>query len=108
MAPYIFILGVLLAGCHRWEAYAVPNTPKPSLPSYLRASAPGGTSTVLVEPFVRRDTLFGRSEGDTLAVALSALERLERPRLDGLRTAGTVVGVLAAWIGLAVVGGGLE
>jgi hypothetical protein len=65
-------------------------------------------STVLVDPFVRRDTLFGRSHADTLAIALPAIERLERPRLDRLRTAAALVGGVAGWIALAFVGGGWE
>jgi hypothetical protein len=110
--PILFLLALavtqLLPGCTRWEAYALPTTLTPNLPSYLRISAPGRMSTVLVDPFVRRDTLFGRSHADTLAIALPAIERLERPRLDRLRTAAALVGGVAGWIALAFVGGGWE
>jgi hypothetical protein len=98
---------VLLAGCTRWESYDL-RTPVPALPSYVRVSAPGWAPTVLVHPFVRRDTLYGRSRGDTLGIPLAAIEHLERPRLDGLRTTATVVGGMAAWITLALLGGALE
>lgn len=98
---------VLLMGCTRWESYDVP-TPISSMPSYLRVSAPGQAPTELVHPFVRRDTLYGRSRGDTLGIALAAVEHLERPRLDGLRTVATVVGGLAAWITVGLLGGALE
>jgi hypothetical protein len=101
-------LVVLLMGCTRWESYEVPPTPEPALPSYVRVSAPGRPSTVLVQPFVRLDTLYGRSRGDTLGFALLAIERVERPRIDGLRTAAAVVGGLAVWMALGLVGGGLE
>ena len=91
---------VLLTGCTQWEPYRVPTVPGPKLPSYLRVSASGQDSLVLLEPFVRSDTLFGRLRGDTLGIAFPAIERLERPRLDGLRTFAVVVGGLASWIGL--------
>ncbi len=101
-------LVLLLMGCTRWESYEVPRTPEPALPSYVRVSMAGRPSTVLVQPFVQLDTLYGRSQGDTLGFALPAIERVERPRVDGLRTAGLVVGSMAAWITLGLVGGGLE
>ena len=63
---------------------------------------------MLVHPFVRRDTLYGRSRGDTLGIPLIAIEHVERPRLDGLRTAATVVGGIAAWVTVGLLGGGLE
>ena len=101
-------VAVLLTGCTRWESYRVPTAPAPRLPSYLRVSAPGQDSLVLLEPFVRRDTLFGRLGSDTLGIAVPTIERLERPRLDGLRTFGVVVGGLATWIGLYFVTGSLR
>jgi hypothetical protein len=91
-------LVVLLLGCTRWESYDLPPTPAPALPSYLRVSTPGRAPTVLVHPFVRLDTLYGRARADTLGFSLTAIERLERPRLDGLRTTAVVIGGLAAWI----------
>ena len=99
-------LTILVVGCTRWESYDLP--PVPPLPSYLRISAPGRSSTILVHPFVRRDTLYGSSRGDTLGLPLPAIEHLERPRLDGLRTAATVVGGLGAWITVGLLNGGLE
>jgi hypothetical protein len=99
---------LLILGCTRWEPYLVPKAPEPTLPSYLRVSAPARESTVLVEPFVRRDTLYGRSRGDTLGIGLGTIERLERPRLDGLRTTVTVIGAVALWVTLGLLGGALE
>jgi hypothetical protein len=100
-------LVLLLMGCTRWESYEVP-APAPPLPSYLRVSAPGRSSAVLVHPFVRLDTLYGRSGGDTLGFALPVVGQVERPRLDGLRTAAVVVGSLGAWIGLGLLVGAQE
>ena len=95
-------LVVLLMGCTRWESYEVPPAPEPDLPSYVRVSAPGRSSAVLVHPFVRLDTLYGRVGGDTLGFALQVVGQVERPRLDGLRTAAVVVGSLGTWIGLGL------
>ncbi len=95
-------LVVLLMGCTRWESYEVPPAPEPDLPSYVRVSAPGRSAAVLVHPFVRLDTLYGRSGGDTLGFPLPVVGQVERPRLDGLRTAAVVVGSLGAWIGLGL------
>ena len=100
MRPWLV---ALLMGCTRWESYEVPPAPGPDLPSYLRVSAPGRTSALLVHPFVRIDTLYGRSGGDTLGFALPVVGQVERPRLDGLRTAAVVVGSLGAWIGIGLV-----
>ena len=101
------LVPLLLMGCTRWESFDVPR-PAPELPSYLRVSAPGQDSIVLVYPFVQRDSLYGRWRGDTLGIPLTAIERLERPRLDGLRTAATVVVGVAAWVTVGLLGGGLE
>ena len=62
-------LVILLIGCTRWESYELPPTPEHALPSYVRVSAPGRPATVLVQPFVRLDTLYGRSQKDTLGFA---------------------------------------
>jgi hypothetical protein len=99
---------LFLMACTRWESYPLPTTPTPALPSSVRVSAPGRGSTVLVAPFVRGDTLYGRSRGNTLGIALNAIERVERPRVDGLRTGATVIGGLAGWIALGLLGGGWE
>ena len=61
-----------------------------------------------MHPFVRLDTLYGRSGGDTLGFALPVEGQVERPRLDGLRTAAVVVGSLGAWIGLGLLVGAQE
>jgi hypothetical protein len=82
-------------------------TAGPVLTSSVRVWT-SGRATVLAQPFVRRDTLYGRSRGDTLGIAVTTIERVERPRLDGLRTAGAVVGGLASWITLGLLSGGWE
>jgi hypothetical protein len=74
----------------------------------LRVWTSGRGAAVLIQPFVRGDTLYGRLRGDTMGLALGTIERLQRPRLDGMRTAGAVVGGLAGWITLGLLGGGGE
>jgi hypothetical protein len=78
------------------------------LPTSLRARTVTGPATVLADPFVRADTLFGRRAGDTLGVALVDLDGLERPRVHPARTAGLVLGMAAGWITLGLLTGGLE
>jgi hypothetical protein len=70
--------------------------------------APERTGVVLAEPFMVRDTLYGRSRGDTLALSIDAVERLERPRLDGARTAGAVLAGVAGWLSLGLLAGGWD
>jgi hypothetical protein len=104
----VWVLLLLLLGCTRWESYPVPTPPAPTLPSSVRVWPSGQGPTVLAHPFVRRDTLYGRARGGTLGIALAAIERVERPRLDRVRTAGAVVGGLAGWVTLGLLGGGWE
>jgi hypothetical protein len=95
-------------GCTRWESDPVPMTAGPVLTSSVRVWTSGRAATVLAQPFVRHDTLYGRSRGDTLGIAVATIEWVERPRLDGLRTAGAVVGGLSSWITLGLLSGGWE
>lgn len=101
---------VLLLGCAHWEPYPLPApAPEaPRLPTSLRVWAAARAPTVLVWPRVRADTLYGSSRGDTLAIPLSAVRRLERQRLDVGRTVAAVAGGLALWITAALLGGALE
>jgi hypothetical protein len=57
---------------------------------------------------VQADSLYGRSRGDTVALALRTIQTLERQKLDAGRTLLTVLGGLAAWISLGLLAGGLE
>jgi hypothetical protein len=102
------VLLLLSLGCTRWESYPVPVAPAPGLPASLRVWTSGGAGTVLAQPFVHCDSLYGRSRRDTLGIALRVIERLERPRLDGVRTVGAVVGGVAGLISLGLLGGGWE
>jgi hypothetical protein len=98
---------VLLLGCTRWEPYSLNVTPTQDLPSTLRVWS-AGVNTQLAEPFVRRDSLFGRAHGDTIGLPSAAIDRAARPRVDALRTAGAVVAGAAAWIGMGLAGGGWD
>lgn len=86
-------------------------TPAPEtsrLPRSLRVRTADHEAMVLTGPWVRADTLYGRSRADTLGIPLSAVQGLERQRLEVGRTVGSVAGGLALWITVALVGGGLE
>ena len=101
---------VLLLGCTHWEPFPVPtpDAEAPRLPTSLRVRTSDHAATVVSWPLVRADTLYGRSGRDTLAIPLSAVQRLERQRLEVGRTVAVVVGSSALWITVALVGGGLE
>ena len=87
-----------LAGCTRWEAYHLPEPSTQPLPISLRVWSPSGPPVVLATPFVRSDSLIGHRAGDTVAVALATILRVERQRIDALRTTGTIAGGLAGWV----------
>lgn len=78
------------------------------LPTLLRAWTPDREATVLADPLVHADTLYGRSRGDTLGMPLSAIQRLERQRLEVGRTVVVVVGSVALLTTVSLLGGGLE
>jgi hypothetical protein len=103
-----FIVFILVAGCTRWEPYRLPAPSESTLPLSLRIWSPAGPRMVLTKPFLRADSLFGHHRVDTVGVAVSTIERVERPRIDALRTVGTVVGGLAAWVTVGILGGALE
>jgi hypothetical protein len=106
---YLLVV-ILLLGCSHWEPFPVPtpHAEAPRLPTSLRVWKSDHAATVLSWPLVRGDTLYGRSRGDTLAIPLSAVQRLERQRLEVGRTTAAVVGGLALWITVGLVAGGLE
>ena len=100
---------LLVWSCTYWEPYPAPSPGKQQrLPSSLRVTPAGGYKTLLVEPYLRSDTLFGRSAGDTLKFPLEHLQLLERQWVDGLRTTGLILGTTALWIVVGLYGGGLE
>jgi hypothetical protein len=85
-----------------------PDAEAPHLPTSLRVWTSDYQSTELSWPLVRADTLYGRSRGDTLAFPLSAIQRLERQRLEVVRSVALVVGTSAFLFTAALYGGGLE
>ena len=102
-------LALLLGSCTYWEPYPPPAPATSSrLPSSLRAASDTGASVLLIEPFVRADTLFGRVGRDTARLPLGQVRQLQRQRVHGLRTLGLIAGVSAVWVTVGLYGGGLE
>ncbi len=101
---------LLLAGCAHWEPYSIPSAggTRARLPSSLRITAAESSSSLIVDPYVREDTLYGTTRGDTVALPLSAIRALERQRLDPGRTFAAVAGGLAVWATLGLLGEGLD
>jgi hypothetical protein len=93
-------LALSLVGCFSWRPYApaAPLSQSTALPSRLRATLADSSRVELISPFVRADTLYGRSgpRRETLALAVSSLRRLERGRFSVWRTLGVIVGAPAA------------
>lgn len=89
-----------LPGCFSWRPYepAVPLSPSTGLPYRLRATLADSTRVELTSPFVRADTLYGRSgpQRDTVAVSVAEVRRLERERFNVWRTLGVTVVAPAA------------
>ena len=104
-----FGVTLLLGSCTYWESYPPLAPTSPSrLPSSLRVAFDTGTSVLLVDPFVRADTLFGRTGRNTVGVPLGQIRKLQRQRVHGLRTLGLVAGVSAVWITVGLYAGGLD
>ena len=93
-------LALSLTGCFSWRPYepAAPLSQSTGLPYRLRATLADSSRVELTSPFVRADTLYGRSgpERDTLALAVTEVRGLERERFSVWRTLGLTVGAPAA------------
>lgn len=95
-------IAALLGACTRWETMLTPVAPT-ELPSSVKVWSTDGARTLLSSPYVRQDTLYGRSKKDTVRFALARIDRVARPRLDGAKSAGAFLGGVAVWAGIALV-----
>jgi hypothetical protein len=95
------VLVLLLTGCYTWQPYE--HGPMliagESLPHSLRATRRDSTQVTLTAPFLRSDTLFGHLDGDTVAVPVPDIARVQRLGFSTVRTLGLVL-VPAAALGL--------
>ena len=96
------LLGFLVAGCATWRPYdtGAGLSAGQSLPYRLRATRQDSTRLALTAPFVRADTLYGGRGGDTVAVALAEITRLERERVSIERTLGVAIGIPVVALGI--------
>ena len=94
---------LIAAACTTWLPYeGNPKLqPDQSLPFQLRATRSDSSQVSLADPFVRADSLYGRTHGDTVGLPLAEIATLERSRISAWRTAAVVVGVPAVGFGLA-------
>ena len=107
--PLLLTLGA--AGCFTWRPYepAAPLAESSKLPHRVRVVVGDLPPVPLNSPYVRRDSLFGRTDGrDTVAFAVADVESLEASHFNLWRTLGaTVVAPAAALlITYAIVCGG--
>lgn len=107
--PVVCALG--LAGCFGWRPYepAAPLSDSVGVPYRLRATLSDSSLVELTSPFVRADTLYGRSgpRRDTVGLAVADVRGLEREGLIIWRTLGAVVAPFAtffAFIAIACAG----
>ena len=93
------VIALSLVGCFSWRPYepAAPLSQSARLPYRLRATLADSSRVELSSPFVRADTLYGRSgpRRDTVALAVTEVQRLERERFSIWRTLGLTVGAPA-------------
>lgn len=94
-----------LTGCFGWAPYepAAPLSRAHGLPYRLRATLADSHRVELTSPFVRADTLYGRTgpQRDTVALSVGDVLGLERERLNIWRTLGvTVVAPVAVLLGV--------
>jgi hypothetical protein len=102
-------LHLMAAGCTYWETYpATAIAAEQRLPSSLRVAPSTAGPLLLVHPYLRSDTLFGRSGGNTVGFPVGELRAVERQRVDALRTTGLILVTSGAWITLGLLTGGLE
>lgn len=101
----LLALALLVEACFSWRFYE-PTTPlsqAEGLPYRLRATLTDSTQVELTSPFVKADTLYGRSGArrDTMGVSVADVSGLERERLNIWRTLGvTVVAPVAVVVGV--------
>ncbi len=100
LAPLCCLALILLGGCFSWRTYDAPAPLSSSakLPYRLRATLTDSSHVDLTAPFVRADTLIGRSgpRRDTTAVPMGSIRRLERERFNLWQTLGVTVAAPAA------------
>ncbi len=107
--PLLLALGA--AGCFTWRPYepAAPLAESSKLPHRVRVVVGDLAPLPLNSPYVRRDSLFGRTDDrDTVAFAVADVDTLEASHFNLWRTLGaTVVAPAAALlITYAIVCGG--
>jgi hypothetical protein len=95
--PVLLTLGT--AACFTWRPYepAAPLAESPDLPQRVRVFSGDSAPIPLNSPYVRRDSLFGRTDGrDTVGFAVATVKALEASRFHLWRTLGATIVAPAA------------
>ena len=95
--PVLLALGT--AACFTWRSYepAAPLAESSDLPQRVRVFAGDSAPIPLNSPYVRRDSLFGRTDArDTVAFAVAEVKALEASRFHLWRTLGATIVAPAA------------
>lgn len=98
----LLAMAVATSACVGWRPYEFETNRDSNgpLPYRLRATRGDSSRVVLITPFVRADTLFGRMQADTVGLPITDVAYVERERVSVKRTAAFVIGVPAAALGL--------
>ncbi len=95
--PALLALGT--AACFTWRPYepAAPLAESSDLPQRVRVFAGDSAPIPLNSPYVRRDSLFGRTDAlDTVSFAVADVQSLEASRFHLWRTLGATIVAPAA------------
>ena len=90
--PVLLALGT--AACFTWRSYepAAPLAESSDLPQRVRVFAGDSAPIPLNSPYVRRDSLFGRTDArDTVGFAVAEVKALEASRFHLWRTLGATI-----------------
>ena len=96
-----------VSGCHNWLPTEVPASAGPLAgnPKQVQVTRADGTSVTLTNPGMSADSLVGftyiRGQGNVrLGIPKTDIKNLATPTFNAARTAGLVVGIAAATVGL--------
>jgi hypothetical protein len=94
---------LLLNACTSWRVQ--PGTAAELVaerqPKEVRLRGEDGRQTVLRQPFIRSDSLLGRTKRDTAGLALNEVRAIEVRRFDWLKTTGAVILTFGVTMGVA-------
>ena len=98
-------LVTLLSACTKWVALEPPYAPSQGEYEKLRITGDDGTRVVIHDPRLEADSLRGTvSDSDQVAaIPIDSVQKIEKRGTNWLATAGLVVGVFYAVVGIGYI-----